>query len=69
MTNQPTLHIHFESHFYSKDKRVSFLVKSVSQELGYVPPVTLTTKWFCIVVPGDSNHAFVSKGYHDHPLL
>jgi hypothetical protein len=36
------------------------VIKPVSQGLGYVPPVTLTTNGFVLPVPGHSNHVFVS---------
>ena len=45
------------------------MIKSVSQGLGYAPPVTLTTNGSVLPVPGNDNYAFVSKGYYGHLLL
>jgi hypothetical protein len=42
------------------------MIKSVSQGLGYVIPVTLTINDSVLPVPENGNHAFVSKSYHDH---
>lgn len=56
---------------YSKDKLDSFLcmIKSLSQGLGYASPIILTPNGSVLPAPGNSNHAFVSKGYCDQRLL
>jgi hypothetical protein len=46
------------------------MIKDVSQELGYAPPITLTTNDSVLPVPGHGNHDFVSKGCYEHlPLF
>jgi hypothetical protein len=39
------------------------------KELGYAPPVALTTNGSLVSVPGNSSHAFVSKGCYYHIVM
>jgi hypothetical protein len=69
--NQPASILGLKAMLYSKDELGLFLcmIKSVSQGLGYPPPITLTTNGSILPVPGNSNQAFVSKGYYDHLVM
>lgn len=45
------------------------MIKSVSQGLGYVSPVTGTINGSVLLVPGYGSHAFVSKGCYEHLVM